>query len=212
LARKPRLFVADVPYHVIQRGNNKGVIFFSEQDYRFFLETLQEGKEKYPCSIYSYCLLTNHFHLLIEPKEKEGVSLLMKFLGVKYVSYINKFHNRTGTLWEGRFKCSLIDRETYFLSCLRYIEMNPVRAGIVKAPELYHWSSYRFRAFGEGNRVLDSDAWYDGLENNPERRQLLYRNLFQAPSPDLTDRLIREMTNKNSMVGEPGFRRGQTPP
>ncbi|PIP19290.1 MAG: transposase, partial [Candidatus Omnitrophica bacterium CG23_combo_of_CG06-09_8_20_14_all_41_10] len=148
MARKPRLFVADIPCHVIQRGNNHSPIFFSDKDYLIFLAMLQEAKIKHPCSIYSYCLMANHFHLLIAPKEKENVSLLMKLLGAKYVRYVNKAHKRSGTLWEGRFKCSLIDGDPYFLTCLRYIEMNPVRAGIVNAPELYHWSSYRVRAFG----------------------------------------------------------------
>jgi putative transposase len=206
MARKPRLFVSGIPYHVIQRGNNKTAIFFSNSDYHFFLEVLQEAKIKHPCLIYSYCLMPNHFHLLIQPKEKDNVSLLIKLLGAKYVHYVNRVYGRTGTLWEGRFKCSLIDGEQYFLSCLRYIEMNPLRAGIVNSPELYRWSSYRFRAFGEKNSILDFDPWYNSLGSNAQERQLSYCRFFQNSLPEPTWKLIREMTNKGGIVGSSTFK------
>ena len=179
MARKPRLFAINTPYHITQRGNNKSPIFFSNVDRYFFLKTLKEAKAKHPCFIYSYCLMPNHFHLLIEPKEKEHVSLLMKLLGVKYVRYVNDVYKRTGTLWEGRFKCSLIDKELYFLACLRYIEMNPVRAGLSNAPELYRWSSYRVKASGEESPIVDLDHWYESLGNNPQERQIAYRRFFE---------------------------------
>lgn len=206
MARRPRLFVADIPYHITQRGNNRSPIFFSEEDYSFFLEVLKEAKAKHPSFIYGYCFMTNHLHLLIQPKEKENISLLMKFLGAKYVRYINKIYKRTGTLWEGRFKCSLIDGELYFLTCLQYIEMNPVRAGIVNSPELYRWSSYRFRAFGEKSSVLDFDPWYNSLGSNAEEKQLSYRRFFQNSIPKSAYQLIREMTNKGGIVGRSSFK------
>lgn len=206
MARRLRLFIADMPYHVIQRGNNKNPIFFNSKDYSFFLNVLREAKTKHPCFIYGYCLMTNHFHLLIQPKEKDNISLLMKLLGAKYVRYVNDIHERTGTLWEGRFKCSLIDREAYFLAVLRYIEMNPVTAGIVNAPELYSWSSYRVRAFGEKSRVLDLDSWYNDLDPDVQQRQFKYRNFFQSSlTEDLQD-LIKEMADKNGIVGSDEFR------
>jgi len=206
MARKPRLFVADLPYHIIQRGNNKNQIFFSSEDYFFFLKVLKEAKAKYPCFIFAYCLMNNHFHLLIQPKEKDNISLLMKLLAAKYVRYVNKIHKRTGTLWEGRFRCCLIDEELYFLACLHYIEMNPVRAGIVSLPELYPWSSYRFRAFGEKNVVLDVDAWYSSLSSNVQERQIRYRQFFQNFMPESTITLIREMTNKSGLIGSTVFK------
>jgi putative transposase len=206
MAREPRLCAAGIPCHIIQRGNNREPIFFSEDDYSFFLEVIREAKSKYPCFIYGYCLMTNHFHLLAEPKEADNLSLFMKLLGAKYVRYINKIHKRTGTLWQGRFKCSLIEEELYFLACLHYIEMNPLRAGMVSLPEAYRWSSYRVRAFGEKSPVVDLDPWYNGLGNDNPERQIHYRNFFQRATPDLVWKLIREMTAKNAIVGSDKFR------
>ena len=206
MARRLRLFVTDVPYHVIQRGNNRNPIFFSEEDCSFFLNVLQEAKLKHPCFIYSYCLMVNHFHLLIQPKEKNNISLLMKLLGAKYVHYANRVYKRSGTLWEGRFRCSLIDKEQYFLACLRYIEMNPVRAGLVESPDLYRWSSYRFRALGEKNFILDLDPWYNSLGSNLLERRLAYRRFIKESIPESEWGLIKEMTNKNGIIGSDVFR------
>ena len=183
MSRRTRLFVAGMPHHVLQRGNNKNRIFFSPGDYKFFLEVLYEAKLKHPCRIYSYCLMTNHFHLLVVPEKEENISLLMKLLGAKYVRYINKAYGRTGTLWEGRFKCSLLQEELYFLSCIRYIEMNPLKAGMVNSPELYRWSSFRFRGFGEKDRILDLDPWYNSIGEHPKERQLEYRRFFRTKLP-----------------------------
>lgn len=130
----------------------------------------------------------------------------MKLLGAKYVHYVNRNYNRTGTLWEGRFKCSLIDEEIYFLSCLRYIEMNPVRAGLADLPEFYPWSSYRFRAFGEKSVFLDLDPWYNNLGNNLEERKFNYRKFFQERNPEPSLKLIREMAERNGIVGEDDFK------
>jgi len=207
MPRSPRLFITGVPYHVVQRGNNKVSIFLNDKDYLFFLEVLREAKNKHPCFIYSYCLMTNHFHLLIEPKERnDNVSLLIKLLGARYVRYINRNYNRSGTLWEGRFKSSLIDKEAYFLTCLYYIEMNPVRAGIVGSPGSYRWSSYRNRAFGEESPILDLDPWYNSLGLNPEERQTKYRQFFSDIIPKFKFDLLREMTNKNGVVGSSAFK------
>jgi len=207
MARKPRLFITNIPCHVVQRGNNKIPIFLKNEDYLFFLKVLQEAKTKHPCIIYSYCLMPNHFHLLIEPRnESNNVSLLIKLLGAKYVHYVNRKYKRSGTLWEGRFKSSLIDRELYFLSCIRYIEMNPVRAGIVNTPEVYRWSSYRARAFGEKDAIADLDPWYESLGSSPETRQIKYRQFFYSIIPEYEAGLLREMINKNGIVGSIDFK------
>jgi len=206
MARKPRIFVADLPYHVVQRGNNKNPIFFSEKDYLFFLTALREAKIKYPCLIYSYCLMPNHFHLLIQPKEKDNISLLLKLLGSKYVRYVNKVYGRSGTLWEGRFKCSVIDAEEYFLTCLRYIEMNPLRAGLVNKIENYPWSSYKCRAFGENDYLTDFDVWYSELSSRSFQRQLIYRCQFQGGLNNSGFDLIREMTGRGAVIGGETFK------
>jgi putative transposase len=130
----------------------------------------------------------------------------MKLLGGKYVRYINKFYNRTGTLWEGRFKCSLIDEKSYFLACLHYIETNPVRAGLVGAPELYRWSSYRFRAFGDKSKVLDLGPFYKDLGTDPEERKRSYQSFFRNTLPESTCEIIREMTNRGGFVGDADFK------
>ncbi|MCX5711463.1 MAG: transposase [Candidatus Omnitrophica bacterium] len=206
MARKPRMFVTGLPFHVVQRGNNKNPIFFSETDYLFFLSVLREAKLKHPCLIFAYCLMPNHFHLLIQPEAKENISFLIKFLGSKYVRYINKVYKRSGTLWEGRFKCSIVEEEAYFLTCLRYIETNPLRAGIVNNVEEYLWSSYRCRAFGENDGLTDLDEWYKELGLASSQRQILYRCNFNNDISDSVLEFIREMTNKGGVIGGTEFK------
>lgn len=206
MARRPRLYVAEIPYHIVQRGNNRNLTFSHDGDYIYFLRVLQEAKLKHSCFVYSYCLMANHFHLLLKPEGRDNISWLMKLLGAKYAHYFNKKYNRTGTLWEGRFKSSLIDEEEYFLACLHYIEMNPVRAGIVTSPELYRWSSYRMRAFGEKNPIIDLDPWYNSLADNDKERQLRYKKLFQDLVTESAYKLISEMEIKQGIVGAEGFK------
>ncbi|MDD4941251.1 MAG: transposase [Candidatus Omnitrophica bacterium] len=206
MARKPRLFVAGMPHHVVQRGNNRQQIFFTDADYFFFLNVLKEAKKKHPCLLYAYCLMMTHIHLLLAPLQEDNIALFMKFLGAKYVRYINKAYGRTGTLWEGRFKCSLVQDDAYLAACVRYIEMNPVRAGLAASPGEYRWSSYRFRAYGEDYAIVDRDPWYEGLASQDYERQQEYRRFFQMPEDEGTTGLIREMTLKGGIVGKEGFK------
>ena len=134
MARLPRLNLPGIPQHVIQRGNNRHVCFYTEQDYTVYLSKLKEYSEKYQVAVHSYVLMTNHVHLLMTPEEGDGVSKLIQSLGRYYVRYVNKTHGRTGTLWEGRYKSTLVDSENYFLTVSRYIELNPVRADMVGHP------------------------------------------------------------------------------
>jgi putative transposase len=206
MARKPRLFVTGMPHHVVLRGNNRDRIFNKDADYFFFLDVIREAKEKHPCLLYAYCLMINHIHLLLAPLEEGNITLLMKLVGAKYVRYMNKAYRRTGTLWEGRYKCSLVQDDTYLAVCLRYIEMNPVRAGVVMSPEEYQWSSYRFRAYGEDYAILDRDPWYEGLGLREEDRQQEYRSFFEKPEDDAMPKLIRKMTLKGGIVGDDRFK------
>lgn len=148
MARLPRLNMPGVPQHVIQKGNNRKACFFDEQDYKVYLLKLKEYSQKLEVSVHSFVLMTNHVHLLMTPTEGNGVSRLMQSLGRYYVRYINKKYERTGTLWEGRYKSTLIDTEKYLLFVSQYIELNPVRANMVKQPAEYPWSSFRRNALG----------------------------------------------------------------
>ena len=143
MPRRARVSVPDAAHHIIQRGNNRSACFYSKQDYECYLEWLFEYSEMHGCYVHAYVLMTNHVHLLITPTDSIGLGKLMKRLGQRYVQYINRSYQRTGTLWEGRFRSCVTDDERYVLGCYRYIELNPVRANIVAHPAEYRWSSYR---------------------------------------------------------------------
>ncbi len=142
MPRRPRIQLADHPQHIVQRGHNRAACFFAEEDYRFYLHWLKLGAEKYGCAIHAWVLMTNHVHLLLTPDAPNGISQLMQSLGRRYAQYVNRFYKRSGSVWEGRFKSSLIQAEEYLLTCYRYIELNPVRADMVRDPGEYAWSSF----------------------------------------------------------------------
>ena len=156
MPRKPRMYLPGVPCHIVQRGNNRDVCFYSEQDYQFYLECLKSACKRYRVAVHAYVLMTNHVHLLMQPEDEAGISRVMQSLGRRYVQYINHTYRRSGTLWEGRYKSSLINAEEYLLACYRYIELNPVRANMVSHPADYRWTSYRFN--GQGERYASRKA------------------------------------------------------
>ena len=205
MARLPRLNLPGIPQHVIQRGNNRHVCFYTEQDYTVYLSKLKEYSEKYQVAVHSYVLMTNHVHLLMTPEEGDGVSKLIQSLGRYYVRYVNKTHGRTGTLWEGRYKSTLVDSENYFLTVSRYIELNPVRADMVGHPGEYPWSSYQKNAMGKLIKLITPHFCYQSLGKNDEERQTAYKALFQQMIPDDTLKEIREATNKAWVLGEERF-------
>jgi len=141
MARLPRFVIPDQPQHVILRGNNRAETFCADADYSFYLEKLKSACDKHGCSVHAYVLMTNHVHLLITPHLEQSLGKAMQMLGRYYVQYYNFCYRRTGTLWEGRYKATLIDSEAYLLTCMRYIELNPGRAGMVIDPADYPWSS-----------------------------------------------------------------------
>ena len=149
MARQPRLDLPGITQHVIQRGNDRQPCFGAEDDYRFYLDELSEAARRFACALHAYVLMTNHAHLLVTPAERGAVSRMMQALGRRYVGRFNARYQRTGTLWEGRFKAALVDSDRYVLTCYRYIELNPVRAGMVVSPAFYPWSSFRHNAQGE---------------------------------------------------------------
>ncbi len=205
MARLPRFDVLDQLQHVIQRGNNRSIIFAEEGDYQFYLKKLGEACKKYQCYLHAYVLMTNHVHLLLTPHMKGGIGKVMQMLGRYYVQYFNYKYNRTGTLWEGRYKATVLDSEHYLLTCSRYIEMNPVRAGIVDHPADYLWSSYHCNVLGIENSLIKEHSIYTTLGENAAKRQSAYRALFEYQVPDKTIEEIRTATNKAWVLGNEKF-------
>lgn len=205
MARLPRFDLPGQPQHVIQRGNNRSVIFVADEDYQFYLEKLNAACQKYQCDLHSYVLMTNHVHLLMTPKIKGAISKIMQMLGRYYVQYFNHQYLRTGTLWEGRYKATLLDSEQYLLVCSRYIELNPVRAGMVKYPEDYPWSSFAFNALGKDNALLTPHPLYNALGADATERLIAYRALFEHQVFERTFEEIRDATNKAWVLGDNRF-------
>jgi putative transposase len=206
MPRRPRLNLANVPLHVIQRGNNRQACFFADEDYRFYLHWLRKGAEKYGCDVYAYVLMTNHVHLLLSPHGKKSVSGLMQSLGRRYVQYVNRIYKRSGTLWEGRFKASLVNAEEYLLLCYRYIELNPVRAGMVTDPGAYPWSSYRWHGLGERDELIRDHGLYQALGSEASERQQAYRALFRSQLDGDALTQIRKAVSKELVLGNERFR------
>ncbi|MFH1824822.1 MAG: transposase [Candidatus Firestonebacteria bacterium] len=205
MPRQSRIVVPGYPHHIILRGNNRNVIFYSDEDRCFFIRCLKESKEKTGSKIYAYCLMTNHVHLLVEPLTESGLGNVIQSLGRRYVQYINWKYKRTGTLWEGRFKSSLVDKDEYLLACSRYIELNPVRAGIVSNPVDYCWSSFGYKAEGKMNSLLEPDPIYIGLGGTEKERQTNYKKLFLNSISDEELKMVRDATQKGTVIGSKEF-------
>jgi putative transposase len=172
VARLGRYFLSDQPLHVIQRGNNREAIFFADEDYARYRDWLAAAAAEYGCAIHSFVLMTNHVHLLVTPRATDSLPRTMQSLGRRYVRHVNTVYRRTGTLWEGRYRAAPIDSEPYFLACCRYIELNPVRARMVRHPSDYRWSSYLAHAQGATDPMLTVHEIYDRLGSTPAERAL----------------------------------------
>ncbi len=205
MPRRARLRFAGVPLHIVHRGNNRSACFLSDADYRFYLAHLEALARRFACFVHAYVLMTNHVHLLVTPSEADGASLLMKHLAQRYVQYVNRIYRRSGTMWEGRFKSSLVQTQSYFLKCQRYIELNPVRAGMVAHPRDYPWSSYRVNGELLVSSLIRPHDCYVGLGETPEQRATAYRQLFQyqLDEKDLHD--IRGAANGGFALGDRQF-------
>ena len=206
MPRKPRFNLIGIPQHVIQRGNNRESCFYAEEDYRRYLDDLQESAEKFHCRIHAYVLMTNHVHLLVTPLVEQGIAQMMQALGRRYVYYVNKTYKRTGTLWEGRYKSSLVDSERYLLTCMRYIELNPIRADMVKHPGEYKWSSYSFNAQGKIDSFIEEHPVYLALGETVAIRLEAYRELFRHHIDNDTLHDIRESLNHELVLGRSYFK------
>lgn len=202
MARRPRLFRSDVPLHLIQRGHNRDACFSAEVDRLVYLNMLKECAEKATCAIHAYVLMTNHVHLLLSPSQPTSGAGMMKSLSQRYAQYFNRRYQRSGTLWEGRYRSCIVENEYYFLTCQRYIELNPVRAAIVSHPGAYSWSSYRANAEGVPDALITPHDVYCRLALEPIDRRAAYRELFANEiHPDIVT-LLRRATNGNSTIAD----------
>jgi len=207
MPRRARLAIPGIPWHIIQRGNNRSACFYAEADYRRYLDTLGEQADKHGCALHAYVLMTNHVHLLLTPQREDSAALMMKHLGQRYVQYINRTYRRSGTLWEGRFKSCLAQSDAYVLRCYRYIELNPVRARIVRDPRGYRWSSYAANGEGTPDPLLTPHAEYLGLGPSHDARCSAYRRLIEMEMDDAHVEAIRHATNGNYVLGNKRFQR-----
>lgn len=207
MARLPRFVIPGQPQHVIVRGINREAIFYKNEDYEFYLDKLKDACERHHCQLHAYVLMTNHVHLLLTPKIESSIGKTIQSVGRYYVQYFNYHYERTGTLWEGRYKATLIDSETYLLTCYRYIELNPVRAKMVDHPAEYPWSSYQYNARGKVNQNITPHRLYIRLAKTAQARQKAYRALFQRRLSDQLLDTIRESTNKAWVLGSNRFKR-----
>ena len=180
MPRRTRIHLPGLPLHIVQRGHNRDACFFTEEDYLAYQEWLGEATKAIGCQLHAYVQMTNHVHLLVTPPEPGAVCRLMISLGRRYVQYINRTYRRTGTLWDGRYKSSLVQADDYLLLCQRYIELNPVRAAIVDDPADYRWSSYRANGLGEADPLLTPHEVYLGLGESRAERLASYRELFRS--------------------------------
>jgi len=205
MPRPPRLELPGVPLHVRQRGNNRAACFFGDVDRRFYLKCLAQSAARTGCAIHAYVLMTNHVHLLLTPAAPGATGAMLQEIGRRYVRVINTMHGRTGTLWEGRFKSSLVDTETYLLRCQRYIELNPVRAGLAPHPAAYPWSSHAHYAGLKVDRLLTEHATFLSLGPNPAERQAAFRELFLHELDEKSVAQIREAINAGCALGSETF-------
>ena len=210
MPRTARFVIPDLSVHVVQRGHDRRDCFFEDADYLAYLDYLHTFAARFRCSVHAYCLMTNHVHLLITPRTSDGCALLMKHLGQHYVQRINARLQRIGTLWQGRFFSCLVPSERYALSCYRYIELNPVEAGMVRHPRDYRWSSYGFNALGAADDSLSPHPAYAALAHDCAARTIAYTGLFDTPlEPAVIDE-IRKATSGGYVVGATRRPRGRT--
>jgi putative transposase len=206
MPRRRRFFPNTVPVHVLQRGNNRQICFTRNADMAAYMNWLKEGAAAFGLQIHAWVLMTNHVHLLVTPMQEHAISKTMQLLGRYYVRYFNYQYQRTGTLFEGRYKANLVQSDAHFLSCCRYIELNPVRAGMVTDPANYSWSSYRAHAFGKRIKVWTEHQQYEALDDTIEGRQSAYRDLLATQLDTETVNEIRHALNTGFVLGNEKFR------
>ena len=207
MARLPRYAIINQPQHIIQQGLDGKQIFFEEQDYQYFHDCLEAAAYNYNLEIHAYVLMPNHVHILATPGNNDSISRTIQSIGRNYVQYINEYFDTSGTLWEGRYRATVIDSKTYLLTCSRYIESNPVRGGLVKKPGDYRWSSYAHNALGKTDPMISAHREYLKLGNTGKERTRAYRALFRQKLCGQTVRTITETALKGWVLGDEKFAR-----
>lgn len=208
MARLPRLVVPHQAHHVIQRGNDRQPIFRDDEDCRIFLTWLREASKQFRVALHAYVLMPNHIHLLVSPADEAGLGKMMQWLGRYYVPYFNHKYQRVGTLWQGRYRATVIDSERYFMICSRYIELNPVRAGLVPDPANYSWSSYLHHVGACHDPYITDHALYWGLANTPFGRELAYKAMVEEGLAGADIQALQDATDKGWVLGSEQFKEG----
>jgi putative transposase len=208
MARLPRLVLPGQPHHIIQRGNNRQAIFVDDKDRQHFLANLRECALTHEVAIHAYVLMDNHVHLLATPQQVDGLSRMMQSLGRRYVGWFNHRHGRSGTLWEGRFRAALIEGERHLLACARYIELNPLRAGMLMEAGSFAWSSCAHHLGRRRDPLVTEHPMYWALGNTPFEREAAYRELLEQGLSDEEVKALTASVLKGWPLGSAGFLQG----
>lgn len=205
MARLPRLTLPGYPHHIIQRGNNRQAIFATPADDQLLLDLMLENASKFEVHVHAYVLMSNHFHLLATPQTADGLPKMMQAVGRSYVRHFNRSQQRTGTLWEGRYKSTLIQTDRYLLACMAYIDLNPVRAGLVAQPQDYPWSSHRHYLGLTVDRLVKPHALFWALGNTPFAREAAYAEMVRAGIHPVQQAALTASVLHGWALGEPDF-------
>ena len=207
MPRRARMYLPGLPYHLVQRGNNRNDCFFDREDREYYLDLLSQALVHCDVALHAYVLMTNHVHLLLSPNQTDGISRMTRSVGSRYAQYVNKKYRRTGTLWEGRHKSSPVDTRTYLLKCYRYIELNPVRAKMVSGPEEYPWSSYATNAMGIASDIVSPHHVYQCLGTSQEARCIAYSEIVKQALDQQSMEKIRRAAFYCYPLGDERFRK-----
>ena len=205
MARLPRLTVPGYPHHIIQRGNNRQAIFATPEDYELLLGLVDEHARKQHVAVHGYVLMSNHLHLLATPETEQGIPLMMQAIGRRYVRNFNLRHGRTGTLWEGRYRSTVIQAERHLLNCMAYMDLNPVRAGMVSDPADYRWSSHQHYVGRRSDKLVTPHPLYWELGNTPFARDAAYAALVQAGVSEREKQALTDSALRGWALGEPDY-------
>ena len=205
MPRAARVILPDFPHHIVQRGHNRQPTFHQPADYELYLGLLEQFAPASGCAVHAYVLMTNHVHLLVTPRARDSLAALMSPINQRFVQSVNRHRVRCGSSWQGRFRSCVVDTNSYFMTCQRYIELNPVRAGMVHGPEGYRWSSYAANAFGAPSTVVMPHECYLALGEDPAARRELYRGILGTPLRQDELDAIRSAAAGNRPLGDDAF-------